>query len=208
MNLQEARRMALEACLYLAGQGFLAGTSGNLAVRIEDGLFVVTPSGRDYFRLAPTDLCVLQLNPLKQLAGPYPPSVETGLHARLLRQRPDLAASVHTHQPLASAAALVGETVPVPAPEDQRHLGRCLPMVGYAPSGTALLASAFGRRIRPDIQAYLLRNHGLVCAGADLGAAVANTARVERICADFLRAAIHTTGTGSQAARFALSNLT
>jgi len=46
-----------------------------------------------------------------------------------------------------------------------------------------------------------------VCAGADLGAAMANAARVERICAAFLRAAIQITGTGSQAARFALSNL-
>jgi L-fuculose-phosphate aldolase len=208
VNVEDARRLALETCLYLAGQGFLAGTSGNLAVRTEDGLFVVTPSGRDYFSLAPADLCVLQLGTLKQVAGPYPPSVEAGLHARLLRRRPDVNATVHTHQPLASAAALMGKPVPVPDPEDQRRLGPHLPMVGYAPSGTGLLVSAFGRRIRPDINAYLLRNHGLVCAGGDLATAVANTARVERICADFLRAAIQTTDTGSQAARFALSNLT
>jgi len=207
MIIEEARRQALEACLHLAGQGFLAGTGGNLAVRAEAGLFVVTPSGRDYYSLVPADLCVLRLDTLKQVEGPYPASVEAGLHARMLRRRPDVAASVHTHQPLASAAALVGEPIPVDLPEDRKHLGAHVALVPYGPSGTFLLSRAFGRRIRPDINAYLLRNHGLVCAGADLGAAMANAARVERICAAFLRAAIQITGTGSQAARFALSNL-
>jgi len=207
MMIEDARRLALDACLHLAGQGFLAGTGGNLAVRAGDGLFVVTPSGRDYYTLAPSDLCVLRLEGLEQVAGPYPASVEAGLHARMLRQRPDVAASVHTHQPLASAAALVGEPVPVDLPEDRQCLGSHLALVPYAPSGTALLTRALGRRIRPDINAYLLRNHGLVCTGADLAGAVANAARVERICAAFLRAAIEMTGTGSQAARFALSNL-
>jgi L-fuculose-phosphate aldolase len=207
MNIEDARRLALEACLRLAGQGFLAGTGGNLAVRAEGGLFVVTPSGRDYYSLAATDLCVLRLATLEQVEGPYPASVEAGLHARMLRRRPDVAASVHTHQPLASAAALVGEPVPVELPEDRQYLGPQLALVPYAPSGTFLLSRAFERRIRPDINAYLLRNHGLVCTGADLPAAAANAARVERICAAFLRAAIETTGSGSQAARFALANL-
>jgi L-fuculose-phosphate aldolase len=207
MTLEDARRLALEACLQLAAQGFLAGTGGNLAVRAEGGLFVVTPSGRDYYSMVPADLCVLRLDCLKQVDGPYPPSVEAGLHARMLRQRPDVAASVHTHQPLASAAALVGEPVPVAGPEDRLHLGPQLALVPYGPSGTFLLSRAFGRRIRPDLNAYLLRNHGLVCAGGDLAAAVANAARVERICAGFLRDAIQMTGTGSPAARFALANL-
>jgi len=207
MNIEDARRLALEACLHLAGQGFLAGTGGNLAVRVEAGLFVVTPSGRDYYSLAPTDLCVLRLETLQQVEGPYPASVEASLHARMLRQRPDVAASVHTHQPFASAAALVGEPVPVERPEDRLCLGPQLALVPYAPSGTFLLARALGRRIRPDINAYLLRNHGLVCVGADLDGAVAQAGRVERICAGFLRAAIERTGTGSQATRFALANL-
>ncbi len=207
MNIEDARRLALEACLHLAGQGFLAGTGGNLAVRAEAGLFVVTPSGRDYYGLVPADLCVLRLDTLKQVEGPYPASVEAGLHARMLRQRPDVAASVHTHQPLASAAALVGEPVPVELPEDRQCLGPQLALVPYAPSGTGPLTRALGRRIRPDINAYLLRNHGLVCTGAGLHAAVANAARVERVCAAFLRAAIEKAGTGSQAARFALANL-
>jgi len=208
MTIEEARTRALEACLRLAGQGFLAGTGGNLALRAGDGLFVVTPSGRDYYGLKPADLCVLRLATLEQVEGPYPASVEAGLHARMLRLRPDVAASVHTHQPLASAAALMGQEVPVPRPEDRRVLGPHLALVPYAPSGTGLLVRALGRRIRPDINAYLLRNHGLVCVGADLELAVAHAARVERICSAFLRAAIETHGGGSQAARFALSNLT
>lgn len=207
MNAQEARRNVLEACLRLAGQGYLAGTGGNVAALTGDGRFVVTPSGRDYFSLAPEDLCVLRLENLEQVDGPYPPSVEAPLHARMFSKRPDLAATVHTHQPLASAVALMGVSLPVERPEDRNHLGPRLTAVPYAPSGTGLLVHALGRRIRPGLNAYLLRNHGLVVGGRDLDDAVANAARVEQICAGFLRTSIQFAGGRSQAARFALSHL-
>jgi L-fuculose-phosphate aldolase len=207
MNLDEARQNVLEACLLLAGKGFLAGTGGNLALRAGQDGFVVTPSGRDYYRLAPSDLCVVRLADLRQVDGPYPPSVEAGLHARAFRLRPDVIASVHTHQPLASAMALLGIPVPVETAADRERLGPQLAAVPYAPSGTGLLVRALGRRIKPGTNAYLLRNHGLVCLGGSLPEAIDHLFRVERICAEHLRRAIQAQPTESAASRFALSFL-
>jgi L-fuculose-phosphate aldolase len=207
MNTKKIRKALLDACLQLAGQGFLAGTGGNLAVRAGDGFFAVTPSGRDYYSMSPDDLCVLCLETLVQVEGPYPPSVEAGLHARVFRRRPDAGASVHTHQPLASAAALTGCMVNVESLEDRAHLGPHLAAVPYAPSGTFLLARALDRRIWPGLNGYLLQNHGLVCVGRDLEQAVTNTARAERACAAFLRGGILGLGAQSPAAEFALSHI-
>lgn len=186
----ELRTQVVEACVRLADLGFLAGTGGNVAVRAAEGLFAVTPSGLDYYAMTPADVCMLSLEGLARLSGDRKPSVESGLHARLFKARPDVHASIHTHQPLASAVALLGVPIPVEAGPDREALGPWIAAVGYGPSGTGFLVRALGRELRPDRNAYLLRNHGLVCAGRTLAEGVARTQCVERAAATFLRQAI------------------
>jgi len=184
----EAQRAAvIKACLTLADQGYLAGTGGNLALRVDDTHFAVTPSAADYYSLRPQDIAVLRLDTLAQVHGDLAPSVESGLHATLLRTWPRLDASVHTHQPIASAVALLNRSLPLVEPADVAQLGPCVQIVGYAPSGTGMLVSALRLAFRNDCQAYLLRNHGLVCVAADLAAAVPLMGRIEAAAAAFLR---------------------
>jgi L-fuculose-phosphate aldolase len=180
------RQSVIDACLQLAEQGFLAGTGGNLALRLDAEHFAVTPSAADYYTLAPADIAVLRLDTLAQVAGSMAPSVESGLHATLLRAKPRMQASVHTHQPVASAMALLNRALPLDDPADVATLGPCVEIVGYAPSGTGLLVRALRRRLRPEVNAYLLRNHGLICTAASLAQAVGLVARIERAAAVFL----------------------
>jgi L-fuculose-phosphate aldolase len=184
---QQEKEAVVQACLRLADRGYLAGTGGNLALRVAGGAFAVTPSASDYYTMQPDDICILDLATLAVIEGALKPSVESGIHARTLRARPDCAASVHTHQPLASAIALLGLELPVAGAEARAALGAVVPLVPYGPSGTGLLASAYGRRLRPDANAYLLRNHGLVCCGATLEQAMANVEWVEREAAGYLQ---------------------
>jgi L-fuculose-phosphate aldolase len=79
--------------------------------------------------------------------------------------------SSHTHPPTASACALLGKALEVP-PELQRLLGPRVPVAGYAPSGSGLLSALLGRRLRPDVNAYLMRNHGVLCCGRSPGEAL------------------------------------
>ena len=180
------RRELISVCLRLAEQGYLAGTGGNLAMRLDAAHFAVTPSAADYYALAPAHIAVLRLDTLEQVGGELPPSVETGLHAAMLRGVP-MSASVHTHQPLASALSLVN--VPLPRGEGSgvRALGAAVALVPYAPSGTSLLVRALRRRLRPHVHAYLLRNHGVICRAPDLEAAIALVGRIERAAAAVLR---------------------
>jgi L-fuculose-phosphate aldolase len=181
------RRTLINACLQLAGAGYLAGTGGNLALRLDAQHIAVTPSAADYYTLAPEDIAVLRLANLEQVSGRLPPSVESGLHAAMLRDAPQLNASIHTHQPLASAVSLTGQALPLREHDDVAALGPALALVGYAPSGTSLLVRALRRRLRPQLHAYLLRNHGVICRAATLAAAIELLGRIERAAAAFLR---------------------
>ncbi|QKE61919.1 class II aldolase/adducin family protein [Aquipseudomonas campi] len=169
MNLtQQACEQVVRTAVALADQGFLAGVGGNLALRIDAEHFAVTPSASDYYGMAAEDICVLRLSDLKQLAGNGKPSVESGLHAGMLKARPDCRASVHTHQPVASAFTLLDRPLPIADDEARRLIGGDVPVCAYAPSGTRWLASNVAKRVRFDLNAYLMRNHGAVCLGASL----------------------------------------
>lgn len=198
---QAIQQQVVDACVRLADRGYLAGTGGNVALRVSANEFAVTPSASDYYTMRAADICILQLDTLAVIEGALKPSVESGIHARTLRARPDCNASVHTHQPLASAIALLGIALPVATPEAQQALGKEIPLVPYGPSGTGLLAAAYGKRVRADANAYLLRNHGLVCCGASMDAAIENVEWVEREAAAYLRRRIALSGLGAAAVR-------
>jgi len=128
----------------------------------------------------------LRLKDLAQLSGERAPSVESGLHAKILRARPDVQCSIHTHQPVASACTLLGEPLDVLNPELWASLGKHIPLVGYAPSGSNWLAGKFGRAIRWDYNAYLMRNHGVLCCGPDVETTLSRLEALETFCRDHL----------------------
>jgi L-fuculose-phosphate aldolase len=180
-----ARLAVLEAALELADRGFLAGVGGNLALRIDERRMAVTPSATDYYTMGPEDVCVVDLHDLRVLHGTRTPSVESGLHAKALLRRADCRASVHTHQPVASAFTLLGIPLPVTSSQLRASIGDELPVAGYAPSGTGWLARNVARLVRPDRNAYLMRNHGVVCLGATLAEACAVVLAVERAASEW-----------------------
>ena len=194
MSFEGPRRAVIDACRALADRGYLAGVGGNLALRIDQHCFAVTPSGADYYTMTPEDVPVLTLAGLELVAGRRRPSVESGLHARVFLSRPDVQASVHTHQPVASAVALLDTSIPLGEVELQKQLGPRVELVSYAPSGTRFLVSALGRRLRPDLNAYLLKNHGLLCVAPTLEAAMERVGLVELAAARFLEDSLQAGG--------------
>jgi L-fuculose-phosphate aldolase len=181
------RQRVVDLCVALSREGYLAATGGNVAIRVDAEHFVVTPSSVDYFTMNAADICVIRLSDVARVEGERAPSVETGLHARVLRRRPDIGCSIHTHQPLASAFALLGEALTVDDPRARACLGARVPLVGYMPSGTALLAWLLGRAVRPDCNAYLMRNHGALCCGANVEQAALAVELLERLAGEHLR---------------------
>lgn len=175
MIAEREREIVVALCRNLAARGFLAATGGNVALRIDAGRFAVTPSAMDYAVMTAADVCILNLADFARVDGDRAPSVESGLHAGVLKKRADCGCSIHTHQPAASACALIGEALTIDDSALRAILGARVPVVGYAPSGTGWLAGKVAAAMRPDVHAYLMRSHGALCCGAD---PVETTARV------------------------------
>jgi L-fuculose-phosphate aldolase len=184
------RQSVIDVCLQLSKRGYFSATGGNVALRIDSKLMVVTPSATDYLTMKAEDICVLRMADMRQIDGTRAPSVESDLHRRVFQKRPDCYCSLHTHQPVASACALLGQSLPI-APGPRRDLlGDTAILVGYAPSGTRWLASKLAARVRPHVQAYLMRNHGVLCCGADIPRAVATLVALEEEAEFYLRRSI------------------
>lgn len=184
--MSHVQEQIVELSQHLCHRGFFAATGGNLALRLDAQHIAVTPSATDYFAMRPEDVCVLRLKDLAQISGERAPSVESGLHAKILRARPDVQCSIHTHQPVASACTLLGKPMEVPDPALWDCLGKHIPLVGYAPSGSSWLAGKFGRAIRWDYNAYLMRNHGVLCCGPDVETTLLRLESLETFCRDYL----------------------
>ncbi|MDP9900853.1 class II aldolase/adducin family protein [Variovorax ginsengisoli] len=198
MKHESQRQHVVDLCLELSRRGYFAGTGGNIMLRIDAHLVAVTPSAIDYQVMKPEDVSVLHLSDLRQVDGACAPSVEASLHAGVLRERPEMGCSIHTHQPVASALALLGEEIVVP-PRWQATLGPCLPVVGYAPSGSGWLARKFSRKVRGDVNAYLMHNHGILCCGRDSAAAMQAVDDLEALARALLNQRIDQRVTGAPA---------
>lgn len=147
-------------------RGMVAGTDGNISVRLDDDRIMVTPSGFPLGRLAPEDLVTVDING-KPLQGKHPATSELKLHLFVYQNRPDVRACVHSHALYATAFSVAGMTLAEDIlPEIVLFVGN-IPITEYAQPGT----DAVARAIEPYLEkhhAFLLRNHGLVTLGRSL----------------------------------------
>lgn len=158
----------------LSAEGLTSYSWGNISLRgLHDGhrSFFITASGRECRFLQPKDILSVSLDDFSPI-GCYPPdvkpSLETRLHGYIYRRRDSAAAIVHTHQLNASVAACMPQ-------------GLGLPMAKYAAPGTEALAAEADAALGED-GIVLLANHGIVCVGESMQAAVDAAINAENFC--------------------------
>ena len=78
-EIEEAKRLVIEAGKKLIETGLIARTWGNVSARISDTQFVITPSGRAYETLTPDELVVVNIDDCSY-EGDIKPSSEKGVH--------------------------------------------------------------------------------------------------------------------------------
>ena len=92
----------------LQQKGFIAATDGNISARLGADRLLVTPTGVGKGFMKPGHLVVTDLEggvvDPGELGIQGRPSAELRLHLEAYRQRPDIAAVVHAHPPLATAS--------------------------------------------------------------------------------------------------------
>ena len=186
------KRSVVAAAQRMAALGLVAGTSGNVSLRIRSNesthLMAVTPSGRPYDSLKADDIVILDQD-LEPVEGDLVPSSESLLHSEIYRRRPDVGSVVHTHSVFASVAAVTVDEVPPIIDEMVVTVGGGIKVSSYAFPGTQDLADsvcdALGER-----NAAIIRHHGAVGVGRDLDEALGACEITERVAQIFVYASM------------------
>ena len=179
------KEQVLACSCWLSEHGFfgaLTGTGGNVSVRIPgEERIVITPSGAAYKGLTPADMCVVDFE-ARLVEGALMPSVESGLHLAVYKNRPAVNAVVHTHQIFASIFAVLHEPVPTLFDEVAFALGEVIDVVPYGLSGSAELAANVASKLGNGCKGYILKNHGALALGSSLDKALLNAELMEKVC--------------------------
>jgi L-fuculose-phosphate aldolase len=150
----------------LWSRGLVAGTEGNISVRLDDDRVLITRSDIAKGQLSPEDMLLVDING-KRLQGQHAPSSEMAMHLFVYRNRREITACVHAHPPYATSFSVAGISLADNIlPEVVVAIGG-IPLTDYAPPGT----DSVPKSLEPFIEknnAFLLRNHGVLTIGRTL----------------------------------------
>jgi len=172
MTENQAREAIAVTARSLFDRGLTHGSTGNISLRLDDGRWLVTPTGSSFGSLDPA--CISLLDGEGRVLSGDPPSKEAFLHRAMYRQRANAGAVVHLHSIHSVAASVLADVDPddVLPPLTAYYVMRIgsLPLVPYYPPGDSRLAEAVAAYAGRH-HALLLANHGPVVAGSSLSAA-------------------------------------
>jgi 3-dehydro-4-phosphotetronate decarboxylase len=183
---RELRERMVEHGRSLFDRGFGVGSSGNISVRLPDGI-LITPTNTALGRLDPDRIAKVTRDG-HPVSGDKP-SKETFLHLAMYQERDRESAIVHLHSTYSVAVSCLAnvnadDVLPPITAYYVMRVGT-LPLVPYFPPGDRTLADAVAERAK-RVRAVLLANHGPIVAGADLDSAVASIEELEETAKLFL----------------------
>lgn len=175
------RREVVEACRKMNSLGINQGTSGNISLRLGEGL-LITPSGIAYDALEPELLAFMHMD--GSWEGPCKPSSEWHFHVNILRHKPEMQAVVHCHPTYATIMAIMGREIPAVHYMVAAAGGMSIPCAPYATFGSPEL-SAHALEALKDRTACLLAHHGLIAVGPSLEKALWVAVEVEALARQY-----------------------
>lgn len=171
----------------MVAKGLAYGVAGNVSARLPDNRgLVITPSGKNYSKLAVEELCFVDWNG-KVLEGSLRPSSELLIHTATYQARPDCRGVVHTHSAFACAMAVTRTDMPVFIDELMYVTGGPVKVAEYGFPGSPELARNLVAALE-NRQAALLANHGVIGLGDDLHEALHVCEVVEKLSEVYINA--------------------
>ena len=184
---EEQREQVVWACNELVRLGLVAGTAGNVTVRIPDtDLIAASPSSVRYDVLATTDVCIVDLVSGDTVDGFRNPTSELLMHTAVHRARTRIGAVIHAHSVAVTALSLLGRGVPPIVDEQVAILGGEIPLCPHELPGSAALAERVVEYLG-DLRAVILAHHGMLGVGRDIHQAVAVCHLAERLAEVMLK---------------------
>lgn len=150
----------LHVCHWLAERHFATSHGGNVAYKVDDNVYLITPTRRYKHLLVAKDLVFVDIDG-KTLEGTRKPSGEMPMYLNLFKHRPDIHSAIHCHPPWTNAFAIMKKNWLMRPlfPESVVEIGP-VPVVPYGEPISQELADNF----IPYLQKYntfIMENHGI-----------------------------------------------
>jgi len=128
---EKLKHQAYASNMDLPRQGLVLYTFGSASVVDRDNsVFAIKPSGVEYHKLKPSDICVINFEG-DVVEGALKPSSDTKTHLELYNKFPEINAVVHTHSTYAVAWAQAGRSIPVLGTTHADHLHVEIPITEF-----------------------------------------------------------------------------
>ncbi len=186
IGARDPREAIVEACRRLHARGLIAGTEGNVSVRLDAEFMLITPSGADKATLEARDILRAPLLPGpnrhslvtqvtstdgKERDSSGRASSEIEMHQTCYALRSDVYAVVHAHPPAATGMATAGRGLPSNLVPELPVVVGPVALVPYGRPGTPAL-SAVLLPVLFTHEVFLLANHGVTTVGRTLNEAM------------------------------------
>lgn len=181
MDDETRLRMAIiDKARWMNSSGLNQGTSGNISVRHGDRM-LITPSGIAYDTLTPDMIASMPVDgEYGAWDGPKKPSVEWRFHLDILKARPEVMATVHTHSMYATILAIARKPIPPCHYMIAAFGGSDVRVCDYAKYGTKELSINVLKAMEGR-SACLMANHGMLATGSSLDKAMWAAVELETI---------------------------
>ena len=169
---RELRELICRVGQLMYRQGYVDGTAGNISARLDNQLFLMSPSGLATGFLEAEQLIVVNLRGERvdqpnEANARLRATSESAMHLECYRQRDDVNAVVHAHPPTAVALTLVGyDFQQCVIPEMVVLLG-LVPTAPYSTPSSQENSDAIKNLIR-EHDAIMLSNHGSLTVAKSL----------------------------------------
>lgn len=185
---EKEKKEMLECALQMKAYGLISLTGGNVSMRMEGGLFLVTPSGMLYEKMVPEDMVVIDSEG-KVVEGNRKPSSDSTALVYIYQHMPWVQAVIHTHQPYATAVGLTNDRLPACLVTiiDANHAD--VPVAPWTPSsdiGMGKLAVEYTK----DATAVIMKHHGVIAMGENLEEALFSAVYLEEAAKTYVMARV------------------
>lgn len=176
----------IKAGILLDRYGLVALSGGNVSWRLDNNHILVTPSGMIYEDLEADDILVLDIDG-NIIEGKRRPSVDTEALLYIYKNRPDINAIIHTHQPYATAIGLVSDEFKVNLTTLANGTHGSVKVTPFSSAASIDMGIDTVKYIG-DTLAVILRHHGVIAIGDSLKQALYSCVYLEEAAKTYVAA--------------------
>ena len=174
---EKEKQSLIDCALQMKECRLITLCGGNVCIRLEDGNIAVTPSGLDYEVMTTDDICIVDIDG-NRVEGHRRPTSDLDAILHIFRVMPWVNATIHTHQPYATALGLVTDVFPACLVSQIDALRGDVPVAPFTPSSDKGMGILTEQYFNGSL-AVILRGHGVMAFGPSLQVALYAAAYLE-----------------------------